>query len=127
MDPLNTSLIIIHFLKEANDFDFENTFANQIRSVLPTSTNFLEMDNFSDAITLNYASELVISKNLTIILQGEEEALLGKAASILNQTIRHPHLKLLALNEIQATKPYMTRHVGKVISESELLAIIATG
>lgn len=115
-----SSLIIIHFLTDANAFNFESSLVNQIKEVIEPETNILEMDNFSDAVTLSYASDLVKSEKLTILFTGEESATLGKASTILNQTIRHQNLKLLALNDIQAAKPFMTRIKGKIINRTEL-------
>lgn len=115
-----SSLIIIHFLTDAHAFNFDDSLVNQIKEVIGSETNILEMDNFSDAVSLSYASDLVKSEKLTIILTGDESATPGKATTILNQTIRHQNLKLLALNDIQATKPFMIRMKGKIITSDEL-------
>ena len=113
-------MIIIHFLTDAHAFNFEDSLVNQIKEVIGSETNILEMDNFSDAVTLSYASDLVKSEKLTILLTGEESATLGKASTILNQTIRHQNLKLLALNDLQAAKPFMIRMKGKIVDLNEL-------
>ena len=115
-----SSLIIIHFLTDAHAFNFDDSLVNQIKEVIGSETNILEMDNFSDTVTLSYASELVNSEKLTILFTGEESATLGKASTILNQTIRHQNLKLLVLNDIQATKPFMIRMKGKIVDLNEL-------
>ena len=115
-----SSLIIIHFLTDAHAFNFNDSLVNQMKEVIGSETNIFEMDNFSDAVTLSYASDLVKSEKLTILLTGEESATLGKASTILNQTIRHQNLKLLALNDLQAAMPFMIRMKGKIINRNEL-------
>lgn len=116
-----SSLIIIHFLQSANAFDFDDSLVNHLKPVLDPETNILEMDNFSDAVTLNYASELAKSDELIIVLVGDENAPLGKASIILNQTIRHQNMRLLALNDIQAARPFMIRMKGKIVDFNELV------
>lgn len=116
MNSLQTSLISIHFLKDPNDFDFENAWSEEIKSIIPKEIQYLEIDNFSDSVTLNYANQLIKSEKLIILVLGKETAPLGKANSILNQTIRHPNIKLFSINEIQCIKPFMIKHKGKLIN-----------
>lgn len=121
MKGKSTNLILIHFLNDIHKYDFENDLSRTIKEVLPKETGFLEVDNFSDPVSLSYASDLTKGDQLIIVVAGDPEAPLGKAMGLLNQTIRHSNVLLYALNEIKCIKPFMVRHQGKVIDKSELL------
>ena len=121
MKGKTTNLILIHFLKDIHKYDFENVLSRKIKAVLPKETGFLELDNFSDPVSLSYASELIKGDHLIIVAAGDADAPLGKAGGLLNQTIRHTKVTLWALNEIKCIKPFMVRHQGKVVGENELL------
>jgi hypothetical protein len=124
MKGKSTNLILIHFLNDIHKYDFENDLSRTIKEALPKETGFLELDNFSDPVTMSYASDLIKGDNLIIVTAGDTEAPLGKAAGLLNQTIRHPKVTLLALDEIKCIRPFMIRHQGKVIDKRELETIL---
>ena len=86
--------------------------------------DFFELDNFSDPITLNYASELIKADQLWIIAAGEPDSPLGKTSSFLNQTIRHQQVTMLMLSDIKCIKPFLIRHEGRFVEKSELLDVL---
>ncbi|WP_421875072.1 hypothetical protein [Marinoscillum sp.] len=118
------ALILIHFLNDLHKYDFENQLGTEIRSMLPEDMDFFELDNFSDPITLNYASKLIKADQLWIIAAGEPDSPLGKTGSFLNQTIRHQQVTLLTLSDIKCIKPFLIRHEGRLVEKSELLDVL---
>lgn len=81
------------------------------------------VDNYSDSISLSYIAELLKAPSVTIVCDIQSEKNLGKIASILNQAVRHPDLKLFVNVEVPQLKPFMVQLAGSVFHDVDEIFI----
>ncbi|MEQ8471560.1 MAG: hypothetical protein RIC35_10255 [Marinoscillum sp.] len=118
MSHISHTYILLHLLSDPNQYDFDNTLELEIRSSIEDQAVLYTCDNFSDSVTLSYVSDLLKAEKVTIICDlSEGITTAGKLASIFNQLIRHPNVRLFVNREALFLKPYMIRLKGIVYTE----------
>lgn len=113
--------LLMQILEDPNAYDFSNSLENKIKSKVKEGDVVFTIDNFSDAISIGYAGELLQAENITIVCHVKADAPLGKLTILFNQVIRHPQARLFANQETKSIKPFMTHMKGKIFkTEREL-------
>lgn len=119
MSHISHSYILIQYLEDAHQYQFENELEIEIKSRLEENEVLFTLDNFSDSTSLHYTGELLKAGKVTIICDFKSDTALGKTNAILNQAIKHPDVRLFSNQDNKVLKPFMIRLKGKMYKNVE--------
>lgn len=111
--------LIIHFLENQQDFDFDNPIEKAVREIALPEDLILTADNFSNVFTIQqYAKEIKACQELTVICDfANEQVEPGAGLSLLNALIRKENVRLLTNLIHPKIKPVFIRLKGKLVSD----------